>query len=151
MESVFDKPLGANWMVPWHQDLYVAVRSKVETAGFAAWSVKAGVAHLEAPFDLLSRMATIRIHLDAADRENGALRVIAGSHRLGRLMADGVDAARAARAETVCVVPAGGALLTRPGFLHASSQAANGRPRRVVHLEFAAEDLPGGLEWAERV
>jgi hypothetical protein len=24
-------------------------------------------------------------------------------------------------------------------------------PRRVIHLEFAAENLPGGLEWRDRV
>ena len=147
----FDKPLGANWMVPWHQDLHIAVKTRADLPGFAAWSVKAGVPHVEPPFDLLERMATIRIHLDAAHAGNGALRVIAGSHRLGRLSADDVDAARLRDPETLCEVPAGGALLMRPALLHASSNAGGGRARRVVHLEFAAEDLPAGLEWADRV
>jgi hypothetical protein len=35
----------------------------------------------------------------------------------------------------------------RPLLLHASSPAADPRHRRVIHLEFAAEPLPGGLEW----
>ncbi len=36
-------------------------------------------------------------------------------------------------------------------FLHASSACIVPMPRRVVHLEFAAEELPGGLKWHDRV
>ncbi len=32
----FDKTAGANWKVPWHQDLTIAVREKRETKGFTA-------------------------------------------------------------------------------------------------------------------
>jgi hypothetical protein len=39
-------------------------------------------------------------------------------------------------------------LLMRPLLLHASSPAIMPQHRRVVHLEYAAEDLPGGLQWA---
>jgi hypothetical protein len=37
----------------------------------------------------------------------------------------------------------------RPLLLHASSPAASPRHRRVVHLEYAAADLAGGLAWHE--
>ena len=38
-------------------------------------------------------------------------------------------------------------MLMRPLLLHASSPAAVPGRRRVVHLEFAAGPLPGGVEW----
>jgi hypothetical protein len=50
----------------------------------------------------------------------------------------------------MCCVPRGGALLMRPLLLHASSSCVIATPRRVIHLEFAAEELPAGLEWLER-
>jgi hypothetical protein len=38
-----------------------------------------------------------------------------------------------------------------PLLLHASSSSSQPEPRRVIHLEFADDDLPGGLEWHDRV
>jgi len=35
----------------------------------------------------------------------------------------------------------------RPLLLHASSASQSPRHRRVIHLEYAAEPLPGGLQW----
>jgi len=43
---LFDKTPDANWTVPWHQDLSIAVRERVEVAGYGPWSVKAGVPHV---------------------------------------------------------------------------------------------------------
>ena len=37
--------------------------------------------------------------------------------------------------------------MMRPLLLHASSAASVPDHRRVIHLEFAAEQLPGGLQW----
>ena len=42
----FDKNPGANWKVPWHQDLTIAVAGRVDTPGFDGWSVKDGVPHV---------------------------------------------------------------------------------------------------------
>jgi len=50
-----------------------------------------------------------------------------------------------------CTIPAGGALLMRPLQLHASSRAAVPTHRRIVHFEFAATELPAGLQFVERV
>ena len=36
----FDKTPNANWKVPWHQDLTIAVKEKRETKGFSAWTKK---------------------------------------------------------------------------------------------------------------
>ncbi len=35
----------------------------------------------------------------------------------------------------------------RPLLLHASASGTNPGHRRVIHLEYAAVSLPGGLEW----
>ena len=38
-----------------------------------------------------------------------------------------------------------------PALLHASARAAAPSHRRVIHIEYAAADPPGGLRWADRV
>ena len=146
----FNKSAEANWLVAWHQDLAIAIRERIDTPGFEAWSVKEGVPHVQPPAAVLERMLTVRIHLDDADERNGALRVVAGSHRLGRLDAARIAGLREERGETLCAAAAGDALLMRPLLLHASGRSTNDRPRRVLHLEYAGQSLPGGLEWQEK-
>ena len=146
----FDKNPAANWKVAWHQDLTIAVREQREVAGFGPWSVKAGIPHVQPPAALLERMITLRLHLDDCDKDNGALRVLPGSHRAGRLTAAAIQTWRQREPEATCAVPRGGILIMRPLLLHASAPAIQPRHRRVVHLEFAAEDLPGGLAWLEK-
>lgn len=51
----FDKTPEANWKVPWHQDLTVAVREKRETAGFTAWTRKAEIYHVQPPIAVLEK------------------------------------------------------------------------------------------------
>jgi ectoine hydroxylase-related dioxygenase (phytanoyl-CoA dioxygenase family) len=147
----FDKVPGANWKVPWHQDLSVALAEEREAEGFGPWSRKAGVAHAQAPIWLLEQMVAVRLHLDACDASNGPLRVLPGTHRSGKLSAEQIEALRAERAEVVCQVDRGGALLMRPLLLHASSAAQSPGHRRVIHLEYACAPLPPRLEWHEAV
>jgi len=147
---LFDKTPEANWKVAWHQDLSIAVCARRDVEGFGAWSEKAGVTHVQPPVEILERMLTLRLHLDANDEANAPLRVIPGSHAGGRLSAEAIAHLVRATSEvvTLCLVPRGGALLMRPLLLHASSAArVPHQHRRVVHLEFAAAPLPGGLEW----
>src|SRR5205085_1960203 len=80
----FDKTEGANWPVPWHQDLSVALAQKVEREGWSNWTLKAGVHHVQPPCGILERMIAVRIHLDDCRFDNGPLRVVPGSHRFGR-------------------------------------------------------------------
>jgi ectoine hydroxylase-related dioxygenase (phytanoyl-CoA dioxygenase family) len=143
----FDKTPEANWKVAWHQDLSIAVRRRVEAEGFGAWSEKAGVVHVQPPAEILRDMLTVRLHLDASDETNGSLKVLPGSHLHGRLGADEIQRWRESAEPVVCHVPRGGALLMRPLLLHASSASTKPRHRRVIHLEFATRELPGGLEW----
>ena len=46
---LFDKIPDANWKVPWHQDVTIAVQSRVELDGFGPWSMKADVLHVQPP------------------------------------------------------------------------------------------------------
>jgi len=146
---LFNKTPDANWKVVWHQDRTIAVRERREVAEFGAWSIKAGVQHVQPPACLMSTMIAIRLHLDESRESNGPLRVIPGSHRAGYLSNADIDSWRG-RPSVTCIVPRGGAILMRPLLLHASSSSSKPEPRRVIHLEFAADDLPGGLQWHDR-
>ena len=145
----FDKTPEANWLVPWHQDLSIAVKQRLNVPGYDPWSMKDGVPHVQPPMEILEAMVTIRLHLDNCDSSNGALRVIPGSHRSGRLNAASIAEIRSRHPEIACPVRAGDALLMRPLLLHASSEASAPVHRRVIHLEYAACPLADGLEWAE--
>lgn len=142
----FDKAPESNWPVAWHQDLTIAVEQRVDVPGYGPWSVKNGVPHVQPPAEVLERMLTMRLHLDAADERTGALRVIPGSHREGRLSEEAMGRWRQ-RPEAVCRANVGDVLLMRPLLLHASQRTAPGVRRRVLHLEYAAVPLPGGLVW----
>ena len=90
-------------------------------------------------------MLTLRIHLDPCGEENGPLRVIPGSHRAGKLDPEAIAGCAELGSEVPCPADVGDVLMMRPLLLHASSPAVVPGHRRVVHLEFAAEDLPAGL------
>jgi hypothetical protein len=143
----FDKRPETNWLVTWHQDLTLAVAERVEMLGFGPWSVKDGIPHVQPSVDLLEQMLTVRLHLDDADSDNGALRVLPGTHRMGRLNAESITRCRETHAEVVCTAQTGDALLMRPLLLHASSRSVSERRRRVLHIEFAGFSLPPQLEW----
>jgi ectoine hydroxylase-related dioxygenase (phytanoyl-CoA dioxygenase family) len=91
----------------------------------------------------------VRIHLDDTDAANGALRVIPGSHKEGRLTAEAIGRWTTTREAVTIDAPAGSVLLMRPHLLHASSAAESTGQRRVIHIEYAGDELPCGLEWNE--
>jgi hypothetical protein len=41
-------------------------------------------------------------------------------------------------------------MVMRPLLLHSSSRTTNQQKRRVIHLEFSNQQLPEGLQWAEK-
>lgn len=144
--TLFDKNADANWGLFWHQDSIITVRERREANGFSKWAQKAEVWHVEPPFSVFERMITLRVHLDDCGMDNGPLRVLCGSHRHGWLETQLDDWKRTAR-EVVCILAAGGVLVMRPLILHASSAAQSPTHRRVLHIEYAVDDLPDGLEW----
>jgi hypothetical protein len=85
---MFDKSPRRNWSVARHQDRTIAVRERRDVPGFAPWSIKAAVLHVEPPFRVLEDMVTLRAHLDDCDGDNAPLLVAPGSHQLGRVDAE---------------------------------------------------------------
>lgn len=148
---LFDKTETANWSVPWHQDLTIAVRGRVAAVGFGPWTVKAGIPHVRPPVEVLERMLTLRIHLDDCQAGQGPLRVIPGSHLGGKLGAEATQDWLEREPAISCLVPRGGIVMMRPLVLHASSAATEPKRRRVIHLEYAGTRLPDGVDWFEAV
>ena len=145
----FDKSPESNWLVSWHQDLTIAVKEKKEIQGFGPWSEKDGIPHVQPPEELLRQILTIRIHLDDTNETNGALRVIPGSHKFGRLSPEEIQRVRTENPEHLCSALAGDAMLMRPLLLHASGKSTSQNHRRILHVEYAGFELPSGLCWHE--
>jgi len=143
----FDKSPNANWLVSWHQDLTVALRARVEVSGYGPWSMKDGIPHVQPPVELLEQMLAVRVHLDDATEENGALRVLPGSHNSGRLSPELIQELRGKYRDVPCIAKAGDVMLMRPLLLHASSRSSTSGHRRVVHIEYAAFELPPVIHW----
>ncbi len=144
----FDKRPEANWSVRWHQDKTIAVKAKIPTGGYCGWSLKEGVLHVHPPVEVMENMLALRLHLDPAGPQNGGLRVYPGSHRFGYVK-DKTLSETVKRFESVPTdATAGDAILMRPLLLHSSERCQSGR-RRVLHIEFASNPLPGPLEWNE--
>jgi len=143
----FDKSPDNNWFVTWHQDRTVAVSGRFEAEGWSPWSMKSNAWHVQPPLDVLQNMVTIRLHLDAATRSNGCLKVLPGSHNLGLLPAEmaleNIDQDRV----VYCESPAGGAVIMRPHILHSSEKSATSMPRRILHFEYSSYCLPDGISW----
>jgi len=148
--TLFEKSPESNWKVPWHQDLTIAVRRRTHAPGYGPWSTKAGVAHVQPPVEVLENMLSVRVHLDECGPDNGPVRVLAGSHRAGRLTGEELSDDVARLEPVTCLVRRGGFLVMRPLLVHASSAATVPCRRRILHLDFAAGELAPGVEWFER-
>lgn len=144
----FDKTPETNWAVPWHQDRTIAAADRVETPGFRHWSLKAGVHHVEPPEAILQSMVALRLHLDDCGPDNGPLMAVRGSFRLGRVPTSQIN--RHVESGSVCAycASAGDLVAMRGLTIHASKRASRPGRRRVVHVDFSAANLPGGLQWA---
>lgn len=145
----FDKPADANWYVTWHQDSTINVTAKKNIKGFNGWTNKEGVIGVCPPEEILKNIFTIRIHLDDTTAENGALKVVPGSHHQ-RMSHEQIQLITQNVIPVNCEVAAGGVQLMKPLLLHSSAKATNQKRRRVIHLEFTANELPNGIDWKER-
>lgn len=143
----FDKTSDANWKVPWHQDLTISVIEKIDTTGFTAWSVKENIQHVQPPTSILERMLTLRFHLDDTDETNGALKVLPATHKFGRLNATEIQNLKSKQAVRLCKAKKGDFFLMKPLLVHSSSAGTIPKNRRIIHLEFSADNLPNGLQF----
>lgn len=147
--TLFDKSPNANWLVVWHQDTALPLRERREALGWGPWSVKEGVIYAHAPASALCRVLALRVHLDDSTSENGPLRVLPGTHKLGVLSDDAMHKLATDISPVDCLVPQGGVLAMRPLLVHSSSKSQVESPRRVLHIEYAAAMvMEKGLELA---
>jgi hypothetical protein len=145
---LFNKTAESNWSVPWHQDLTVALRSKIELAGYGPWSVKEGVHHVQPPTSILEQLVTLRVHLDPTIETNGALHMIRKSHRSGKLDSHSLRNFVKNGQHVICVCQPGDVLKMSPLLLHASGKSSKPATRRVLHFEYASSSaLNPKLQW----
>jgi hypothetical protein len=143
---LFDKSPETNWALGWHQDRTIAVAERREVDGFGPWTVKQGMQHVAPPFELLAGMLTMRVHLDPVPADNAPLLIAPGSH-LARVSEDAIESVVAAHGVAPCLADAGDVWIYATPILHASEAAAQPGRRRVLQIDYAAADLPGGLAW----
>jgi hypothetical protein len=144
---LFNKSPESNWFVAWHQDKTVSVSSRFEAYGWGAWSVKESILHVQPPLAVLEGMVTIRVHLDSTPKENGCLKVIPNSHKLGILSPEQINEVVASEKAYFCEAEKCAALIMRPHLIHASSKSSEPSNRRVLHFEFSNWQLPNGVRW----
>ncbi len=144
---LFNKSAEANWSLAWHQDRTICVAARRVAPGFGPWTVKNGMHHVAPPYDLLTRMVTLRAHLDDVSLSNAPLLIAPGSHTFGRIPVDRIDEVVRRCGTKICLAEAGDVWLYATPILHASEAASVPTGRRVLQVDFAAEDLPHGLEW----
>ncbi|WP_425228678.1 phytanoyl-CoA dioxygenase family protein [Sphingomonas sp.] len=144
---LFDKTPETNWALGWHQDRTIAVARSHNLPGWGPWTMKAGLQHVEPPFAILKAMITLRIHLDDVPADNAPLLIAPGSHRLGRVAeADITDAVRQC-GTAICLAARGDIWAYATPVLHASAAASGHAHRRVLQVDYSAEQLPAPLEW----
>jgi ectoine hydroxylase-related dioxygenase (phytanoyl-CoA dioxygenase family) len=143
--TLFDKSPNSNWLVMWHQDTALPLSQRGQADGWGPWSVKDGVTYAHAPANALERVMAVRIHLDDSTLNNGPLRILPGTHRAGVLTDEEIHKLSEDVRAVDCPIPKGGVILMRPLVVHASSKSTSDEPRRVIHIEYAAqrEILPG--------
>lgn len=145
----FDKPETSNWYVSYHQDLTISVDKKIELENFGPWTTKQNQFAVQPPLDILENIFSIRIHLDATDENNGALRVVPKSHSKKIYRPETID--WNVETEESCNVEKGGIMIMKPLLLHSSRRTTNNKKRRVIHIEFSNQELPKDLNWAEKL
>lgn len=144
----FDKPPGQGWSLSLHRDRTIAVREHCDPPDpFSKPTCKAGVPHVEATDELMSRILTLRLHLDPMRADNGPLFIVPRSHLITQN--GGVEPAAKENIQTI-YCRAGDVFAMRPLLSHGSHVAdpATDLRRRVLHLEIAPHNvLPARYQW----
>lgn len=147
--TLFDKTPDGNRLLAWHQDVALPLQSKIETPGWDAWSEEDGVLYAHAPASALEQVLALRLHLDDVNEDGGPLRVIPGTHGLGLLKDEEIERHATYEQPVECLGARGAVVAMRPLVIHASSRSRSQAPRRVLHVEYAANrDLENGLRLA---
>ena len=92
-------------------------------------------------------MVTLRVHLDPVPIINAPLLNARGSHRFGRIPEPEVMRTVRSSSLFACLANAGDVWLYATPILHASAVASMAEHRRVLQIDYAVGELPGGLQW----
>ena len=111
--------------------------------------MKAGVLYAHAPAAALARIVALRVHFDDSTGANGPLRVLPDTHGLGLLSDEAIGKLVKEIAPVECQAAAGSVVAMRPLLVHSSSKSREPLPRRILHIEYAADTNMGpGIELA---
>jgi hypothetical protein len=144
---LFDKTADNNWPLGWHQDRTICVKKRSDAPGFGPFTVKDGVLHVQPPAEVISGMVTLRAHLDPCNLDNAPLKIAIGTHKLGLVLDKNIANAVANAEIQFCIAQPGSVWVYRTLIIHASDAAMRPARRRVLQIDFAAEELPEPLEW----
>lgn len=135
----FNKSADKNWAVLWHQDLTVCVKEQIDIESYGPWSLKEGIPHVQAPFQILNKMITTRLHIDDTSSSNGALKVIPRSH----FKIHSREGIKELEHNSITIdAEKGDLLLMKPLLLHSSESSHElSHSRRILHLEFLSQNL----------
>jgi ectoine hydroxylase-related dioxygenase (phytanoyl-CoA dioxygenase family) len=144
---LFDKTPDMNWSLGWHQDRTICVKERIDMEGFGPWTIKQGMQHVAPPFELLARMVTLRVHLDDVPADNAPLMIAPASHRKGLVSEPVVQQVVQECGTYACLANRGDIWIYATPILHASEASASAGRRKVLQVDYSADELPGGLEW----
>ncbi|HST79426.1 MAG TPA: phytanoyl-CoA dioxygenase family protein, partial [Verrucomicrobiae bacterium] len=114
------------------------LQEKIETPGWGPWSIKENVIYAQAPVAALEQVLALRLHLDDVTEDGGALRALPGTHGLGILKPEEIERHSTYEQPVECIGARGAVVAMRPLVIHASSKSRSQSPRRVLHIEYAA-------------
>ena len=92
-------------------------------------------------------MVTVRVHLDPVPLTNAPLLIAPGSHKRGRIPAPQIAGVVNQCGAIACLAEPGDIWLYATPILHASDAAIRPVHRRVLQVDYAVGQLPGGLQW----
>lgn len=144
---VLDKTKNNNWGLDWHQDLKIAVKTKIETAGYYNWTVESGIIHTIPPKEILEKRLSVRIHMDDCLIENGAIIIAPKSHQFG-IIKNKAEVEKITNDKVLyCEIKKGGIMFFTPLLLHKSPYSMTDKKRRILQIDYVGSPLPNGLEW----
>ena len=133
----------------WHQDTLIAVRERREAPGFDEWSEQSGIHYVRPPSEVLQRMISIRLNLNACGEKSGLFQMLSASHRQGVLTSEEIQK-KAAMDEHFAItgpVVRGGMLAFKPLLIHTSTPVSPTAFPQTLQLDFAGDPLPHGMNW----
>lgn len=111
---------------PWHQDTTI----KVQGQGFIEAPVK----------EIYTSLLSVRLSLDDCTFFDGALKLCPSSHKHGVLTTQEIRG-HSIRPFSAPEMQAGDILIMHPLTIHASAASTTGKPRRVIHIVYAAAEF----------